>query len=77
MELRSEVTEFLGFRGADGARGVILCGVAFGAALLVLLVHRVILPRFGIYIGTELQPEKPGAPKGKHKRKNRRQRSTV
>lgn len=26
---------------------------AFGAALLVLLVHRVILPRFGIVIGTE------------------------
>ncbi len=56
---------------------LIIFGVAFGAALLVLLVHRVILPRFGIYIGTELQPEKPGAPKGKHKRKNRRQRSTV
>jgi cytochrome c biogenesis protein CcdA/thiol-disulfide isomerase/thioredoxin len=29
---------------------------AFGGAALVLLVHRVILPRFGIYIGTELTP---------------------
>ena len=32
-------------------------GLAFGAALLVLLVHRVILPRFGIRIGTELNPK--------------------
>ena len=28
-------------------------GLAFGATLLVLLVHRLILPHFGIYIGTE------------------------
>jgi hypothetical protein len=27
--------------------------VAFGAALLVLLAHRVILPRFGVRIGSE------------------------
>lgn len=30
--------------------------IAFGAALLVLLVHRKLLPALGIYIGTELQP---------------------
>jgi thiol-disulfide isomerase/thioredoxin len=30
--------------------------IAFGAAALILLVHRVILPRFGIYIGSELAP---------------------
>jgi hypothetical protein len=29
---------------------------AFGAALLVLAVHRVILPRFGVRIGTEFAP---------------------
>ncbi|MBI4928760.1 MAG: thioredoxin family protein [Anaerolineae bacterium] len=41
--------------------------VAFGAAGLVLLVHRVILPRFGIWIGSEENP------KGKksHKKKTR------
>lgn len=30
--------------------------IALGAALLVLLVHRKLLPALGIYIGTELQP---------------------
>jgi hypothetical protein len=30
--------------------------IAFGAALLVLLVHRKLLPALGIYIGTELRP---------------------
>jgi thiol-disulfide isomerase/thioredoxin len=34
---------------------VLIFGVAFAIALLVLLVHRVILPRFGIRIGTELE----------------------
>lgn len=32
---------------------LIIFGVAFGAALLVLLIHRVILPCFGVTIGTE------------------------
>ena len=36
---------------------LVIFGAAFGAALLVLLVHRVILPRFGIRIGTELNPK--------------------
>jgi len=32
---------------------LLIFGAAFGAALLVLLVHRKVLPRFGIVIGTE------------------------
>ena len=35
---------------------LIIFGAAFGAALLVLLVHRVVLPAFGIWIGSEAQP---------------------
>ncbi len=37
----------------DLGSSVIIFGVAFGAALLVLLAHRVILPRLGVRIGTE------------------------
>jgi hypothetical protein len=37
----------------DLASSLIIFGVAFAAALLILLVHRKILPRFGIHIGTE------------------------
>jgi cytochrome c biogenesis protein CcdA/thiol-disulfide isomerase/thioredoxin len=33
---------------------LLVFGAAFGLAGLVLLVHRVVLPRFGIYIGSEL-----------------------
>ncbi len=32
---------------------LIIFGAAFGAALLVLLIHRVVLPYFGIWIGSE------------------------
>jgi thiol-disulfide isomerase/thioredoxin len=35
---------------------LVIFGVAFGVAMLVLVVHRVILPRLGIYIGSEMQP---------------------
>jgi hypothetical protein len=35
---------------------LIVFGVAFVGTLLVLFVHRKILPRFGIMIGTELAP---------------------
>ncbi len=34
---------------------LIIFAVAFGASMLVLLLHRKVLPRFGIYIGTELE----------------------
>ena len=37
----------------DLGMAVLIFAAAFGATLLVLLVHRVILPQFGIYIGTE------------------------
>jgi hypothetical protein len=48
-------------------------GLAVAATLLVLLVHRVILPRFGIRIGTELAPPKPatGTPASKTKPRGR------
>jgi len=34
---------------------LIVFGAAFGATLVVLLVHRTILPRFGVHIGTEFR----------------------
>ena len=42
---------------------------AFAAAGLVLLAHRVIMPRMGLYVGTEIQPPQPNRP---HKRAHRR-----
>lgn len=44
---------------------LIIFVIAFGIAGLVLLVHRVILPRYGIYIGTEWS-KKRKKPKGRH-----------
>ena len=43
---------------------LVVFGGAFGATLLILLVHRIILPKFGLYIGTEMD--------GKASRKQRR-----
>jgi hypothetical protein len=44
------------------ATSLLVFGVALAAALLVLLVHRVILPRFGVVIGTEFARRRaPGA----------------
>lgn len=40
--------------------------IAFGAALLVLLVHRKLLPALGVYIGTELQPAGKKHPRKSH-----------
>ena len=37
----------------DLGTALLIFAAAFGATVLVLLVHRVILPKFGIYIGTE------------------------
>lgn len=42
---------------------LIIFGIAFGAIILVLLLHRRILPAMGIWIGTEME--------GKNKRKKR------
>jgi hypothetical protein len=35
------------------ASSLLVFGAAFTAALLVLLLHRVVLPRFGVFVGTE------------------------
>jgi glutaredoxin len=44
----------------DVLSSVIIFSIAFGVALLVLFIHRVVLPRFGIFIGTEegIHPDK-------------------
>jgi thiol-disulfide isomerase/thioredoxin len=42
---------------------LIIFGIAFAAALLVLLVHRLVLPRFGVRIGTEMN--RPEARRGR------------
>jgi thiol-disulfide isomerase/thioredoxin len=36
---------------------LLIFGVAFGVSLLVLIIHRKVLPRFGVYIGTEMSPK--------------------
>jgi hypothetical protein len=38
---------------------LLVFAIAFAAALLVLLVHRVILPRFGVRIGSEATAKRP------------------
>lgn len=42
------------------ASSVVIFGLAFVATLLVLLIHRLILPAFGIWIGTEARPGSKG-----------------
>ena len=42
----------------DLSSSLVVFGVAMGATLLMLLVHRTILPQFGINIGTELNSKK-------------------
>lgn len=37
---------------------LLIFGIAFVAAVVVLVVHRKVLPHFGIYIGTEVGPQK-------------------
>jgi thiol-disulfide isomerase/thioredoxin len=43
---------------SDIGQSMIVFGIAFGVTLLILLVHRVILPKMGIHIGTEFQKNK-------------------
>lgn len=43
---------------SDLGESMIVFGAAFAATLLILLLHRVVLPRMGIRIGTELSPKK-------------------
>ena len=42
----------------DLGSSLAIFGIAFGFALFVLLMHRVILPKFGIHIGTEMAKRK-------------------
>ena len=37
---------------------LMIFGIAFGAAMLILLLHRVVLPKFGITIGSEMAPSR-------------------
>ncbi|HEY77470.1 MAG TPA: hypothetical protein G4O00_15040 [Thermoflexia bacterium] len=46
---------------------LIVFGAAFGVAALILLIHRQVLPRFGIYIGTEF-----AAVRSRRRRRGRR-----
>lgn len=43
----------------DFAGSLLVFGVAFIVAVLILVVHRRILPHYGIYIGTEILRDKP------------------
>jgi hypothetical protein len=42
----------------DLSGSLVVFGIAFGATLVVLLLHRVILPRMGIQIGSEVNAER-------------------
>lgn len=37
---------------------LVIFSIAFVAALLVLVLHRTVLPRFGVFVGTELDPSR-------------------
>lgn len=54
---------------SDLSSSLIIFGIAFGATLLVFLLHRVILPRLGIRVGTEMTTNKKKRSKGKSKGK--------
>jgi cytochrome c biogenesis protein CcdA len=43
---------------SDLNQSLIIFGIAFAVTLLVLLIHRVILPKFGIYLGSEYTKKK-------------------
>jgi len=53
---------------------LIIFGIAFAAAGLLLLLHRVILPKFGIWIGTEVRPHSPKGRRKNLKRGSRQER---
>jgi thiol-disulfide isomerase/thioredoxin len=53
---------------SDIGQSLIVFGIAFAVTLLILLIHRVILPKRGIYIGTE--KSKPAASKSGRKTHN-------
>ena len=43
---------------SDLGQSMVVFGIAFAITLLILLVHRVILPRMGIRIGSEMSKKK-------------------
>jgi choline-glycine betaine transporter len=43
---------------SDLNQSLIVFGIAFAVTLLVLLIHRVILPKFGVYLGSEYTKKK-------------------
>jgi glutaredoxin len=43
---------------SDLSQSLIIFGIAFVVTLLVLLLHRVILPKFGVYLGSEYTKKK-------------------
>jgi len=45
---------------------LLIFAIAFVAAMLVLLVHRKMLPHYGIYIGTEIRPKRKSRPSRSH-----------
>ncbi|MCX7976643.1 MAG: thioredoxin family protein [Bellilinea sp.] len=47
----------------DLSTALVIFGVAFGITALILLVHRRILPRFGIWLGNEAHPRRRHAAK--------------
>ncbi len=44
---------------------IVVFGIAFVITILILLIHRVILPNFGIYYGSEFSQQKKSAKKRK------------
>ncbi len=50
----------------DLSNSLVVFGIAFGVTLLVLVLHRLVLPKMGIRIGTEFNT------KGKGKKKKKR-----
>ncbi len=53
---------------------LVIFAIAFAVAALVLLVHRSILPRYGIWIGSEARPSTYKAKRGKRMQGSRRDR---
>ena len=40
---------------SDIGKSLLIFAIAFGITILILLIHRIILPRLGIHIGTEFK----------------------
>ncbi len=49
----------------DLSNSLVVFGIAFGVTLLVLVLHRLVLPKMGIRIGTEFNPKGKGKKKKK------------